>query len=178
MNAGTHLGEMARLVSRIETVTIGASDDQMAVNTFFPDSQSFSYRRNHFLKPQDLVTHIELHYEPESPATVKSTIDDLYQRRKLTQPVDYPSCGSVFMNPKGKSGEGGTGLNAWQVIDQLGLRGHRIGNAQISEKHSNFIINLGDARASDVMALIELVKSRSLKELGIEMHEEVKIIGN
>ncbi len=82
------------------------------------------------------------------------------------------------MNPKGKSGEGGVGLNAWQVIDQLGLRGHRIGNAQISEKHSNFIINLGDAKAAEVIALIDLVKARAHAELGVEMHEEVKIVGN
>lgn len=178
MNAGTHLGEMARLVVRIETVTVGSSDSEMPVKSFVPDHESFTYRRNHFLNGNDLVTYVELRYQSESPAKVKATIDDLYQRRKLTQPVDYPSCGSVFMNPKGKSGEGGSGLNAWQVVDQLGLRGHRIGNAQISEKHSNFIINLGDAKAAEVIALIDLVKDRAIRELGIEMHEEVKIIGN
>jgi UDP-N-acetylmuramate dehydrogenase len=80
------------------------------------------------------------------------------------------------MNPKGKSGEEGAGLNAWQVIDRLGLRGHRIGNAQISEKHSNFIVNLGEAKAADVIALIDLAKKRALSELGIELHEEVRMI--
>jgi len=178
MNAGTHLGEMARLLSRIETVTVGDSKEGLQVNSVAPTSGSFSYRRNHFLHPNEMVTHVELHYQPEDPAKVKATIDDLYQRRKLTQPVDYPSCGSVFMNPKGKSGEGGVGLNAWQVIDQLGLRGHRIGGAQISEKHSNFIINLGDAKAAEVIALIDLVKARAKAELGIDLHEEVKIIDN
>ncbi len=178
MNAGTHLGEMAGLLSQVETVTVGASEEDFVVKSVVPNFRSFSYRRNHFLQPHELVTHVELRYHQEEPSRVKSTIDDLYQRRKLTQPVDYPSCGSVFMNPKGKSGEGGVGLNAWQVIDQLGLRGHRIGGAQISEKHSNFIINLGDAKAAEVIALIELVKVRARVDLGIEMHEEVKIIGN
>jgi UDP-N-acetylmuramate dehydrogenase len=176
MNAGTHLGDMRSLVTRIESVTLGLSDRELPLNHHIPNSNSFSYRRNHFLNAQELVTHVELKYHAEEPALVKTTIENLYQRRKITQPVDYPSCGSVFMNPKGKSGEGGAGLNAWQVIDQLGLRGHRIGDAQISEKHSNFIINLGDAKAADVIALIELAKSRAWNECGIELHEEVKII--
>ena len=72
------------------------------------------------------------------------------------------------MNPKGK--------NAWQVIDQLGLRGHRIGNAQFAEKHSNFIINLGGAKAEEVMELIALAKQRAKDELGIELEAEVKVI--
>ena len=176
MNAGTHLGDMRSLVTKVESVRLGESESDLPVSTYIPDETSFSYRKNHFLGPHDLVTHVELRYHPEDPTKVKSEIDDLYQRRKLTQPVDYPSCGSVFMNPKGRSGEEGAGLNAWQVIDQLGLRGHRIGNAQISEKHSNFIVNLGEAKAADVIALIDLAKKRALSELGIELHEEVRMI--
>ncbi len=67
------------------------------------------------------------------------------------------------------------GMKAWEVIEKLGLRGHRIGNAQISGKHPNFIVNLGGARASEVRALIALVKARAKDELGIDMHEEVKV---
>ena len=74
------------------------------------------------------------------------------------------------MNPRGN------GMHAWQVIDQLGLRGYQIGKAQISEKHSNFIINLGGACASDVKSIIDLVKSRAKNELGILLQEEVKIV--
>ena len=72
------------------------------------------------------------------------------------------------MNPPGKS--------AWQVIDEAGLRGHRIGNAQFAEKHSNFIINLGEAKAVDVEALIALAKKRVKDQLGIELQEEVRIV--
>ena len=68
------------------------------------------------------------------------------------------------------------GQHAWQVIDELKLRGHQIGRAQISEKHPNFIVNLGGAKASEVKALIDLVKTRALNELRIELHEEVKFI--
>lgn len=180
MNAGTHLGEIKDLVVKVETVRLGESP--LTVRTYTPDAKSFSYRKNHFLDEGELITHVELRYTPEDPAKVKAEIDDLYQRRKQTQPVDYPSCGSVFMNPKGKSGgvgdvSKGQTMNAWQVIDQVGLRGHRIGNAQFAEKHSNFIINLGGATAADVQALIALAQVRARDQLGIELEAEVKIIG-
>ncbi len=175
MNAGTHLGEIKDLIVKVESVKIGESETELKVHTHITNEKSFSYRKNHFLSPGELITHVELRYQPEDPVKVKAEIDELYQRRKQTQPVDFPSCGSVFMNPKGKSGEG-AGLNAWQVVDQLGLRGHRIGNAQFAEKHSNFIINLGDAKASDVKALIALAKQKAKEQLGIELQEEVKII--
>lgn len=176
MNAGTHLGEIKDLVQKVETVKIGSKTESFEISTHVPGLKSFSYRSNHFLTPGELITHAEISYFPEDPTKVKAEIDELYQRRKLTQPVDFPSCGSVFKNPKGVSGEKGSGLNAWQAIDQVGLRGHRIGNAQISEKHSNFIVNLGDAKAEDVKALIDLVKRSVKEQLGIELHEEVRII--
>jgi UDP-N-acetylmuramate dehydrogenase len=102
---------------------------------------------------------------------VKAAVDATLQRRKATQPIDLPSCGSVFKNPRE------SGKNAWQVVDALGLRGHRIGGAEFSEIHSNFIVNRGDARAADVRALIALAKSRALAELGIALEEEVKYVG-
>jgi UDP-N-acetylmuramate dehydrogenase len=169
MNAGTHLGEFKDCAVRVETVRIGEGPELTpVVRDLRPED--FSYRRNHFLKPGDLITRAWVRIRREEPAAVRAQIDDLYQRRKATQPVDLPSCGSVFMNPRE------AGVNAWQVVDQLGLRGHRIGHAQISEKHSNFIVNLGGAQASDVRALIELAKRRAHEELGIELHEEVKIL--
>lgn len=103
----------------------------------------------------------------EEPAQVKTKIGETLARRKATQPIDYPSCGSVFKNPRSHA------TSAWQTIDRLGLRGHRIGGAQYSEKHSNFIINLGGATAADVRALIDLAKGRAFKELGILLEEEV-----
>jgi UDP-N-acetylmuramate dehydrogenase len=103
---------------------------------------------------------------------VKAAIDELLVRRKSTQPVDLPSCGSVFKNPKAH------GISAWQVVDKLGLRGHRIGGAQFSEKHSNFIVNTGGAKAADVRGLIELAKSRAKAELSIELEEEVRYLGD
>ncbi|MBU6152856.1 MAG: UDP-N-acetylmuramate dehydrogenase [Bdellovibrionales bacterium] len=170
MNAGTHEGEMSDVILRSEWVNLTEDSDSLQVHSRVHEVGDFSYRRNHFLQPHDLLTHIEIRYEPEEPARVKSKIDELYQRRKASQPVEYPSCGSVFMNPKAH------GLRAWEVVEKLGLRGHQIGNAQVSEKHPNFIVNLGGATSSDVRALIDLIKSRALSELGIELHEEVRIL--
>jgi len=172
MNAGTHLGEMKDCCLRVRSVNL--REPSLSVREYVPGAgegdASFSYRHNHFLSPDDLVIEAELRYRDEDPAQVKAQIDELYRRRKETQPVDYPSCGSVFMNPRE------AGLHAWQVIDRLGLRGHRIGDAQFAEKHGNFIINLGAARASDVKALIALAKQRARDELGIVLKEEVKIV--
>jgi UDP-N-acetylmuramate dehydrogenase len=169
MNAGTHLGELGSMLIQTETVNLNEAG-MLTPKIHVHDEHDFSYRENHFLKFGDLITHAYLEYERRDPLLVQSEIEELYQRRKATQPINLPSCGSVFMNPKSH------GMNAWQVIDQLGLRGHRIGQAQISEKHSNFIVNLGSARAVDVKALIDLVKARALNELGITLQEEVKYI--
>ncbi len=169
MNAGTHLGEMKDACVSVERVRLGKLK-LLERETLTVQPGDFSYRHNHFLNAHDLVLSACLKITPTDPSQVKSQIDDLYQRRKQTQPVEFPSCGSVFMNPQG------TPLKAWQVIDQLGLRGTVAGGAQISEKHSNFIINRGSAKAADVRKLIELVKQKAQTELGILMKEEVKVL--
>jgi UDP-N-acetylmuramate dehydrogenase len=170
MNAGTHLGEMSDVVMKTEWVNLTEDLEVLTVHSRIHEKGDFSYRRNHFLKSGDLITHAEIHFEKAQPNEVKHQIDELYQRRKATQPVEFPSCGSVFMNPKE------SGLRAWEVVEKLGLRGHRIGNAQISEKHPNFIVNLGGARAVEVLQLMDLIKTRAQTELGIEMHQEVRVL--
>jgi UDP-N-acetylmuramate dehydrogenase len=132
---------------------------------------AFDYRRNLFLPREHVVTGVTWRIDREEPMEVRKRIDETLERRKSTQPVDFPSCGSVFKNPRS------AGLRAWEVVDKLGLRGHRIGGAQFAPKHSNFIINLGSARAEDVRGLIELAKRRARAELGVELEEEVKYLG-
>ena len=132
----------------------------------------FQYRQNLFLPPGYVIWNADWRLEKTDPEKVRSLIDTTLQRRKSTQPIEYPSCGSVFKNPKS------SGMNAWQVIDQLALRGKQEGQAQFSEKHPNFIVNLGGAKASDVLALIRLAQSRAAVELGIELEEEVIFVGD
>lgn len=169
MNAGTHLGEVKNRVLRVEAYDLDSSDTATlgAPRVYEGAALSFEYRRNRFLTPGALVWAVDWHVELEEPAAVKARIDETLARRKSTQPIEYPSCGSVFKNPRD------AGLRAWEVVEKLGLRGHQIGGAQISQKHPNFIVNLGGARAADVLALIQLVKSRADSELGIAMEEEV-----
>ncbi len=167
MNAGTHLGEAQERVVTVETFDLST----LTKRTWTRKEMAFEYRRNLFLPAGALVLAVTWKIKLEEAALVKKQIDETLERRKSTQPVDYPSCGSVFKNPRG------TSLRAWQVVDQLGLRGHRMGNAQFSEKHSNFIINLGSAKAQDVRALIQLAQSRAQSELGIRLEEEVHFLG-
>lgn len=164
MNAGTHLGEARDRLRKVEILDLSG---EPTYREFEGEALRYEYRRNHYLPSPCVVVSAEWEVERKSPAEVKALIDETLTRRKATQPIELPSCGSVFKNPREKN------LSAWQVIDRLGLRGHRIGDAQFSEKHSNFILNLGRARAEDVRGLIELAKSRAARELGITLQEEV-----
>ncbi len=170
MNAGTHLGEAKDRVCRVEAIQVFG--DNFGERLVFEGSKlKFDYRQNQFLPHGALVTSCIWEITPREPAGVKADLDIILARRKSTQPVDYPSCGSVFKNPKAH------GMHAWQVLDQVGLRGYRIGDAQVAEKHSNFIINHGAATARDVRSLIDLAKTRARDQLGIELEEEVKYLG-
>lgn len=166
MNAGTHLGEAAAHLQQVKTFSFS----QKKFSIYPKETLLCTYRKNLFLKADEVITEVSWVRRPGDPAIIREKLDGLFRRRKETQPLDFPSCGSVFKNPEG------TKLLAWEVVEKLGLRGHRIGNAQIAEKHPNWILNLGDAKASEVIALIELVKTRAHTELGIEIHEEVRIL--
>jgi UDP-N-acetylmuramate dehydrogenase len=104
---------------------------------------------------------------------------DLLKRRRETQPLSYPNAGSIFKNPGTEEGKAAVGIppSAGKLIEDVGLKGHQIGGAQISERHGNFIINLGGATAADVLALIRLARERVKIEKGILLEPEIKIIG-
>lgn len=174
MNAGTHLGEAKDRLRRVETFQMASSSDgeiAPAYRSFDFGELRFEYRKNLFLPEGSVVFAAEWEVDLSDPASVKAKIDETLARRKSSQPIDFPSCGSVFKNPLSH------GLRAWQVIEKLGLRGHRIGDAQFSEKHPNFIVNLGSAKASDVRGLIMLAKTRAEEEMGVALHEEVIYLG-
>ena len=95
-------------------------------------------------------------------------IKEIIKKRKESQPIEYPSAGCIFKNPPGQF--------AGQLIDYLGLKGKKIGGAMISDKHANFIINPGDAKARDVLKLINLVKEKVKEKYQIELVEEIQIL--
>ena len=100
---------------------------------------------------------------------IKAQMDDLRQKRVSKQPLEYPSAGSTFKRPEG--------YFAGKLIEDAGLRGFRIGDAQVSEKHSGFVINKGNATAADVMELIRQVTAKVKEDTGVTMEPEVKQIG-
>jgi UDP-N-acetylmuramate dehydrogenase len=171
MNGGTHLGDASQSLRRVELFLWDQLHPENPLTVFHGDQLRFAYRQCLFLPENALIWAAEWAVQASTPQDVKKNLDGILMRRKMTQPLNEPSCGSVFKNLKA------AGLQAWQVIDQLGLRGYRLGGAQFSEKHSNFILNLGHAKASDVKSLIELAQTRAAQELGLSLEKEVIFLG-
>jgi len=166
MNAGTHLGATQTKLRQVEVLSLTDPDQRWI---FTKKDLNFEYRRNLFLPKNGLIWSAQWEIDREDPKTIEKKLSLLFERRKKNQPTQLLSCGSVFKNPPGKY--------AWEIMDALGLRGYRIGNAQFSEKHSNFILNLKNAQAKEVRALIVLAKQRAKTQLGITLEEEVMYLG-
>ncbi len=162
MNAGAHGGETWERVKAVRTI-----DRSGAVRSRTPDDYGIDYRS--VTGPSD-EWFIEADFEFEPGAGASSErLNELLERRKATQPLGLPSCGSVFRNPPGDF--------AARLIEEAGLKGFAIGGAEVSPKHANFIINRGTASASDVEALIEHVRHSVLDMHGVELTHEVRIVG-
>jgi UDP-N-acetylmuramate dehydrogenase len=132
---------------------------------------SFSYRSQNFLSPHDLITEARFKVQASHRGEIQERIQTMLNTRKAAQPIDKPSCGSVFKNPDPENN-----IHAWKVIADCGFRGKSRGGAQVSEMHTNFIINNGGAKASDVRALIADIQQEAQNRFGIKLEEEVKII--
>jgi UDP-N-acetylmuramate dehydrogenase len=164
MNAGTHAGEMADVC---EAVHLLLSDG--ALVRLARAQLPFSYRRLE-LPPASVVVEAEFLLTPSSREQIRQRIRSLLVVRKEKQPWRLPSAGSVFKNPPGDF--------AGRLIEAVGLKGVRIGDAQISPKHANFIVNRGQARASDIHALIQLAQEKVSQEFGVQLELEIEVVGN
>ncbi len=163
MNAGAFGGETWRQVIRVETV-----DRFGQVQSRQPSQFEIGYR--HVVgQAGEWFLSAELALESGDVAAAQQEIKSLLERRAATQPTTQPSCGSVFRNPPGD--------HAARLIESIGLKGRRIGGAQVSEKHANFIVNTGDASAADIEQLIALVQTEVEKQTGIALVTEVHRIG-
>jgi len=162
MNAGAHGGETWERVESVRTI-----DRNGVINQRAPNEYTVGYRS--VTGPSD-EWYIEatLRFDPEVTPSM-DTLNDMLDRRKATQPLGLPSCGSVFRNPPGD--------HAARLIEAAGLKGFSIGGAEVSEKHANFIINRDNATATDVEELIEHVRHAVLEAHGIELVHEVRIVG-
>lgn len=117
----------------------------------------------------DCVISARFRLKTSDAKKLQKAMDHVYSERKKNHPMEYPSAGSVFKAVGGRS--------AWWFVDRAGLRGFRIGDACVSEKHTNFIVNLGHARARDIAALIDRVKEEVFSKLGVKLEEEVELWG-
>jgi len=111
----------------------------------------------------------EFELTPGKPRAIRSRIRGFIRRRRKTQPVSLPSAGSVFKNPPG--------AYAGELIEKSGLKGLRLGDAQVSEMHANFIVNRGRAKARQVLELIDLIQEKVRKERGVKLELEIEIVG-
>lgn len=162
MNAGTRIGEMKDVVRRVELATADGAG--------FVDAAAlgFAYRTCH-LPPGAVVTRIELALRRGDVAESERIMQADRARRRATQPYDRPTFGSTFTNPPGDF--------AGRLIEQVGLKGHRIGGAVLSPVHANFVSNLGGATARDVLALVNLARARVRERTGIVLETEVRLVG-
>jgi UDP-N-acetylmuramate dehydrogenase len=163
MNAGTASGWIEGALEEVELVSLKGSERKIPRGGL-----SYSYREQHYLEPGELVWAATLRLEREGPELVKSRLVESMKRRKAAQPIELPSCGSVFRNPEGK--------NAWKLIAEAGLRGVARGGARISAKHCNFIVNEGGARREDVLGLIRLAKEKVKESSGVDLRPEVIVM--
>jgi UDP-N-acetylmuramate dehydrogenase len=162
MNAGTRLGEMKDTVKAVRLVNPwGRIMDCPAA------SMSFAYRRTKL--PRGIVVGVWVQLKPGRREQIEQTVKSYLRYRKETQPLTLPNAGCAFKNPPSDS--------AGRLIESVGLKGLRIGDAQVSEKHANFIINVGQARAADVIELIERVRRIVKMETGVRLELELKIVG-
>lgn len=170
MNAGTTIGEIKDVLIELTAFDLKIGSQCRVI---LQQEMVYGYRSQLFLNPNEIIVQGKIRISPGQPSVVQQEIRKLLEKRSCSQPIDRPSCGSVFKNP-----DLSKGIHAWKLIDGAGLRGYRIGDAQISELHTNFIVNLGSARAKDVRALITEAKTRVLSRFGVQLEEEVRIIEN
>ena len=163
MNAGAYDGEMAQVVAETRFLTSSGE-----VHTVANKDHQFTYRSSRFSQTQDVILSCELELRPGSTELLRTQMQELSLRRRSSQPLEWPSGGSVFKRPQGHY--------AAALIDQCGLKGLSVGGAQVSEKHAGFIINKGGATQADVLELVDQVRQRVLKDTGVELELELKVL--
>ena len=164
MNAGAYGGDFASVLQRV----LVASAEGTGWLT--PAELGLSYRHSG-LRPGQVVAEVELHLQPRPSDEIKAEVRELNALRKAAQPTNRRTFGSVFKNPDHE-------LTAGRMLEACGLKGHRIGGAQISPKHANFIENAGGARTEDALALMREAIRRAREQFGVELQHEVQLLGD
>ncbi len=164
MNAGAHGGEMKDIV--LETMCM---DKQGNICVLSNEEQEFEYRNSIFKLNKYIILSTKLKLKKGIYKEIKEKMDEYANWRKEHQPIEYPSAGSTFKR--------GTDFITAKLIDECGLKGYSIGDAEVSTKHAGFVINKGNAKAKEVIDLIEYIKEKVADKFGKEIELEVQIIG-
>jgi UDP-N-acetylmuramate dehydrogenase len=163
MNAGAYGGDWKGVLARALVATAEGSEWRSR------DRLGLEYRRSR-LRPGEVVGAVEFRLRPRSPDEIKAHVRELNARRKAAQPVNRRTFGSVFKNPSHD-------LSAGRMLEAVGLKGHRIGGAQISPRHANFIENADGAHTVDALALMAEARRRAYEQFGVELEHEVALLG-
>jgi UDP-N-acetylmuramate dehydrogenase len=143
--------------------------DDMSVEYYTKEKCDFGYRESIFKKHNNLIIlSAEFSLENKSKEAIGKSMEEFIDKRKNTQPIDYPSAGSIFKNPES--------FSAGELIEKCGLKGKTVGDVKISERHANFIINLGNGKSKDVLKLISLIKKEVKKKFKIKLEEEIVVL--
>jgi UDP-N-acetylenolpyruvoylglucosamine reductase len=163
MNAGAYGGDFAQVLERVFVVSSTGS------GWVAPQELGLAYRHSE-LRDGDVVARVELRLTPRPVEEIKATVAKLQAQRKAAQPTNKRTFGSVFKNPEHE-------LTAGRMLETCGLRGHRIGGAEISSIHANFIENADGARSADAIALMIEARRRAFEQFGVELRHEVRFLG-
>ena len=165
MNAGAYGGDFAQILVR--ALVVDCDGDGAAWRA--PEELGLRYRHSE-LRHGQVVARAEFRLVPRPAEEIRATIADMQAQRKAAQPTNKRTFGSVFKNPDHE-------LSAGRMLEACGLKGHRIGGAQISPRHANFIENAGGARSADALALMQEARRRVLEQFGVELRHEVELLG-
>ncbi|GGH77927.1 UDP-N-acetylmuramate dehydrogenase [Pullulanibacillus pueri] len=164
MNAGAYGGEVSDVLESALII-----DEDGEISKVSAGQLELSYRTSSIQKRGLIVLEAHFHLEPGNGQEIKSKMDELTFLRESKQPLEYPSCGSVFKRPPG--------YYAGKLIQDSGLQGYRVGGAEVSKKHAGFIVNVNQATAKDYLSVIEHVQESVKDHFGVTLETEVKIIG-
>lgn len=165
MNAGAYIGDMSMVVNETDYIDAGGN-----TVTACGEEHCFSYRSSIIQKTRGIVLKTRIRLKKDDSEKIKALMDDFNFKRRDKQPLEWPSAGSVFKRPQGHF--------VGKLIDDSGLRGFSIGGAQVSEKHSGFIINKGNATCQEVLDLIRHIQNTVNQKFNIQLEPEIRIIGD
>ena len=162
MNAGAYGGEMKQVSVQTTVLTMDGEE-----KTVSGEAQGFAYRTSAFEKMDAIIVKTRLQLAPGDKTEISAKMQELIEKRRASQPLEFPSAGSTFKRPEGAF--------AGALIQEAGLKGTRVGGAQVSQKHAGFVVNTADATADDVKKLIALVQKRVFETSGFTLQPEVRI---